>query len=199
MKYPKIPIIFLAAAMSTSTLVFADDDDELEFDEAYIFFELNDTDGDLGIHGKVDGGPWKWVAIENPHGRRVMYVLTRSAFRRQGLTELFFESAEPTFDELDPEDFFARHPEGEYEWEGRTLDYEEIEGETYLSHVIPAAPVVAAVGGLTENPGFDDEGDKECWEDVSITRRGVLIDWDPVTQSHFDKWSITRGGENSTG
>ena len=188
MKYPKIPIFFLAAAMSTSTLLVADDD-ELEFDEAYIFFELNDTDGDLGIHGKVDGDAWKWVAIEGPDERRVMYVLTRGGVRRQGLTELFFESAEPTFDELDPEDFFARFPEGEYEWEGRTLDYEEIEGETYLSHVIPAAPVVAKVGGVRKNPGFDDEGDKECWEDVRITRRGVLIDWDPVTESHFDKWS----------
>ena len=35
--------------------------------------------------------------------------------KRQGLTELFFESAEPTFDELDPDDFFDRFPEADYE------------------------------------------------------------------------------------
>lgn len=189
MKFKQLPIIALTSALMAAPSLALADDDELEFDEAYLFFELNDTDGDLGIHGKVDGGPWKWVAIEGPNERRVMYVLTRGSVRRQGLTELFFESAEPTFDELDPEVFFARFPEGEYEWEGKTLDWKEIEGETYLSHVIPAAPVVAEVGGKTDNPGFDEEGDKECWEDVRITRRGVLIDWDPVTESHFDKWS----------
>ena len=35
-----------------------------EFDEAHLFFELNNTDGDLGIHGKIDGGPWTRVTIE---------------------------------------------------------------------------------------------------------------------------------------
>ena len=28
---------------------------EIPFDEARLFFELNDTDGDLGIHGLIDG------------------------------------------------------------------------------------------------------------------------------------------------
>jgi hypothetical protein len=52
---------------------------------------------------------------------------------------LFFESAEPTFDKLDPADFFMRFPEGIYEIEGETLDGEERENGVYLSHVIPAA------------------------------------------------------------
>ncbi len=56
MKYLKIPILVLVTALSTSTLALANDnDDEVPFDEARLFFELNDTDGDLGIHGKIDG------------------------------------------------------------------------------------------------------------------------------------------------
>ncbi len=191
MKTATVPTIVMAAVMSASTLAIAEED-ELEFDEAFLYFELNDTDGDLGIHGKADGDSWKTVEIEGPDDRKILDISARSGLRIQGLTELFFESAEPTFDELDPEVFFNRFPEGEYEWEGMTLDDEEIEGEVFLSHIIPAAPVVVAVGGQTENPGFEtegeDEGDKICWEDVD-TENGVLILWEAVTQSHFDKWS----------
>ena len=33
------------------------DGDEIPFDEASLFFELNNTDGDLGIHALIDGEP----------------------------------------------------------------------------------------------------------------------------------------------
>ena len=192
MKFERAAIVAIAVVMSAPTLAIAEDD-ELEFEEAFVFFELNDTDGDLGIHGKVDGDAWKKVAIEGPNDRKIMDVKAKSGLRYQGLTEMFFESAEPTFDELDPDVFFNRFPEGAYEWEGLTLDDEEIEGEVFLSHVIPAAPVVATVGGSDENPGFeedDGEVEKVCWEDVERTADGgVLIEWEPVEQSHFDKWS----------
>ncbi|UCD82196.1 MAG: hypothetical protein JSW26_12455, partial [Desulfobacterales bacterium] len=32
--------------------------DEISFDEAKLFFELNNTDGDLGIHALIDGEAW---------------------------------------------------------------------------------------------------------------------------------------------
>ena len=76
---------------------------------------------------------WKWISIENPNERRLLKARVRGALRRQGMTELFFESAEPTFDELDPANFFARFPAGEYEIEGLTLNGEEIESETMLT------------------------------------------------------------------
>ena len=190
MKLFKLPIYALAAAsMTASTIANAwwDDDDELEFEEAYLYFELNDTDGDLGIHGKVDGDAWKWVAIENPNERRVLYVLTRGGIRKQGLTELFFESAEPCFptnpdcdDPLDPVRFFKRFPEGWYEYEGRTLDGKEIEGEVYLSKRIPAAPVVLSVGGGTP-PEIDEDGELGCWGEPGDD---VVIEWMPVTTTH---------------
>ncbi len=179
-----LPIVLLMAAISAPVLVAADDDDdELEFDQAYLYFELNDTDGDLGIHGEIDGDAWKRVAIEGPDDRKILRVMTRSKLRRQGLTELFFESAEPCFpsdaeceDPLDPAVFFSRFPEGEYEWEGKTLDNEEIEGEVFLSHRIPAAPVVFSVGEEIAPAG------DECWDPGDVD--DVVIDWDPVTRTH---------------
>ncbi len=181
MTYLKILIYALATLMATSTLVFADDDDdddEIPFEEGWLFFELNDTDGDLGLHAKIDGDAWKKLEIEDPRGRRMLKVKVQGRLKRQGLTELFFESAEPTFDELDPVDFFKRFPEGIYEIEGITLDGEERENEVYLSHVIPAAPA-----GVTVNGDAAGDCDDGVLSGVS-PMGGVTINWDAVTESH---------------
>ncbi len=178
MKYPKIPIFILAAAMSASTLAVAsDDEDEEPFEEARLFFELNDTDGDLGIHGKIDGDEWKRLEIEDPNERRMLKVNVSGRLKRQGLTELFFESAEPTFDELKPKKFFKRFPEGWYEIEGLTLDHEERESEVYLSHVIPAAPASVTINGKPAAADCDAE-------DLPTVIAPVTLAWNPVTNAH---------------
>ena len=78
------------------TPAFADDpdEDEIEWEVAEVFFELNDTDGDLGIHALIDGEPWKRLTIEDTNERRILGVGVRGRLRRQGLTEIFFESAD---------------------------------------------------------------------------------------------------------
>jgi hypothetical protein len=203
MQFKKLPIYTLTAAlMAAPTVGLAwhwDDEEELELDEAYLYFELNDTDGDLGIHGKADGDAWKRMKIEAPNERILLNINVRSRLRRQGLTELFFESAEPCFpetcedpdDALDPEVFFSRFPAGVYEWEGLTLDHEEIEGEVYLSQRIPAAPVVHSVGGDMA------PADGECWNPGDVDE--VIIDWNEVTHTHASLGSDTNAelGDNS--
>lgn len=185
MIYRKIPIILMAAAMSTSTLVFANEE-EGELEEAELFFELNDTDGDLGIHGFADGDGWKELKIVGPDERKLLDVDVKSRLKRQGLTELFFESAEPCFpsvpecdDPLDPQTFFDRFQEGIYEIEAETLDGEELENEVYLSHIIPAAPVVTSVGG--EEPAENCDADELPAVNPDD---GVTIVWELVTMSH---------------
>ena len=193
---PKISVLLLATAMASSSVAIADDDNELPFEEARLFFELNDTDGDLGIHGKIDGDEWRRLEIEAPNDRRLLVVNVRGRLRRQGLTELFFESAEPKFDELEPEVFFNRFPEGEYDIEGITLDGEERESEVWLSHVIPAAPDGVKINGIdsasAEVCGCDEdelEPGEVCPEipEIADAADGVTLQWDPVTQSHAAK------------
>ena len=84
---------------------------------------------------KVDGEPWKYLSVEDPNGRHMLNIRVRGRLRRQGLTELAFESAEPTFDELTPDEFFERFPEGQYDIEGVTVDGEELESETEITHL----------------------------------------------------------------
>lgn len=172
----------IAAALALPLTVTAEDhdEDEIEFDEAHVFFELNNTDGDLGIHALIDGEPWKKLEIEDQNERTILKIKTRSRLRRQGITELFFESAEPTFDELSPEEFFARFPEGTYEIEGVSLDGDEIESETEITHAMPAPPH-ATVNGEDMAVQCDDE---LPGYDAPTVSGDVVIAWDPVTLTH---------------
>jgi hypothetical protein len=150
---------------------------EISFADAEIFFELNNTDGDLGIHALIDGEPWKRLEIEDPNERSMLNIFLQGRLRRQGLTELFFESAEPTFDELKPEQFFRRFPEGEYEIEGITLDGQELESVAELTHLLPAPAENIKVNG-TLVPEDCDAGP------VPGVSGPFTISWDPVTLSH---------------
>ena len=173
----------LTMGVATSVSIAEGDDVEIQFEETEIFFELNDTDGDLGIHSLIDGDPWKKLIMEDPNDRKMLNVRLVGHLRRQGLTEFFFESAEPPFDELAPQTFFARFPAGEYNVEGRTLDGLEIEGETILTHTMPA-PAEPTVNGTPMVEVCDDE-DPDFIELVPVTSP-VTIAWPEVTMSHPD-------------
>lgn len=147
------------------------------FEEAELFFELNDTDDDLGFHASIDGGPWASLTIEGPGDIRLLDIISRGALRRQSMTQLDFESAEPGLDEQPPAVIFRRFPEGTYEVEGVTLSGEHLESTTVVSHVLPAAPDNITLTGV---PAAED-----C--DVNplpTVNKPVVIDWDPVTTSH---------------
>ncbi len=177
-----ILVVVLALGALPRSVDAAGEGKEIPFDIAELFFELNDTDGDLGIHGMIDGGPWTRIAIEDPRERKLMMVWARGRLRKQAVTELFFESAEPTFDELDPEDFFARFPEGAYEVEGRAQNGQELESETEVTHTLPAPPEPSVNGQPLaevcdeEDPGFEP----------TVVNAPVTIAWPEVTESHPD-------------
>ncbi|MGH7834902.1 MAG: hypothetical protein ACREQK_14765, partial [Candidatus Binatia bacterium] len=129
---------------------------EMPFSAARIIIEFNSSAnegvGDVGVQVFLDGEPWQWVKIESPDGRKILDIRTSGSLRKQGLTELFFESSEPSLDEVPLDVFLARFPAGEYEFEGKTIDGIELEGKATLTHVIPAGPVILS-------PGEGDEVD----------------------------------------
>lgn len=109
----------------------------VDLDEVEVFIEFNSTDDDRGIQFFWDGEPWKRMRVKNGAWRTVLNVTAQRNLRAQGLTEGFFESAEPTSEELSEEEFFARFPEGEYRFRGWTLDGCRLVGETELTHDLP--------------------------------------------------------------
>lgn len=147
------------------------------FAEAQIYLELNDTDGDLGIHASIDGEPWTHLDIEGPSDVSLLRIVSRNQLHAQGLTQVSFESAEPPFDELDPSAFLQRFPEGRYEIEGRAQDGGTIESTAVLSHVLAAPPENITLSGVLAADSCDAEP-------IPAIGAPVHVRWDPVTRSH---------------
>ncbi len=147
-----------------------------KFSEAELFFELNDSDGDLGIHSSIDGPAWKRLKIKDPNKHTILDITPEGRLARQGLTQLFIESAEPSFDELAPAKFFRRFPEGPYVVKARTLDGGRLQSTVRLSHVMPARPGNIVVNGVP-SVGCDVTP-------FPIVSTPVIVKWDAVTTSH---------------
>ncbi len=147
-----------------------------ELSEAELYFELNDSAGDLGIHSSIDGGPDTTLEIEDAGGRVILWMGAFGRLAQQGMTQFFLESAEPSFDELAPATFFRRFPEGIYEIEAVDRRGVEFEAKVRLSHVMAARP-----GRITANgvPAVDCDAAA-----LPTLSEPVIIDWDPVTLSH---------------
>ena len=170
--YAVLAATVLAMAPVSSTAYADNEGEEIPFTVSEILAQLNNTDGDLGFHARIDGEPWRQLVIEDPNERILLNVRNRGSLRKQGLTEFAFESAEPTFDDLTPEEFFERFPQGEYEISGITTEGDEMESEDAFTHVLPAPPNLLSPAPLG------------CDEPVQLAPGPVLISWDAVTTSH---------------
>ncbi len=143
--------------------------DEVELDEAEVFIEWNSTDTDYGIQFFWDCDGFKRMKVKNTNGKKVIDVKLKRNVKVQGLTEGFFESVEPPSSQLSLAQFLARFPEGEYEFEGKGLNGEDLVGEADFSHTLPAPP---------ENlsPEEDDE----------VSHEGFEVSFDAVTKDTDD-------------
>ncbi len=110
--------------------------------DAAIFIEVNDTDGDAGIQIFLDGEGWDFMSVRDPSNDPITDIFTDGPVGNQGITELFFESAEPSFDEQPLEDLLALFPEGEYTFNGTTADGMPLTGSAPLTHALPPAPLL---------------------------------------------------------
>jgi hypothetical protein len=79
-----------------------------------MIIEVNSTDGDAGIQIFVDAPGWTRLEVFDPNGQKITDVSASGSVGLQGLTELFAESAEPSFQEQSLPQLFARFPEGTY-------------------------------------------------------------------------------------
>jgi Fibronectin type III domain len=127
---------------------------KIPFSDARIRIEVNATDGDSGLQLQLDAEDgWRWVHVFDPNGRLIFNVAGGGSVRKTGLTELFFESAEPGFDELPLDEFLKRFPEGEYRVVGRSIDGDTLFSKAILTHAIPEGPVLLGpANGSVQDP-----------------------------------------------
>jgi hypothetical protein len=118
-----------------------------QLEVAKIFWEYNSTDDDLGVQVSLDGEEWQRLKIVNPVGKTIFSVVGRGPYKQLGLSELFFEGAEPTLTEFPLQDLLDLFPEGQYDFKGATVDGGKIEGAAMFTHAIPAGTVVSTEQG----------------------------------------------------
>jgi hypothetical protein len=123
--------------------------------DARLKFEINATDGDGGIQVFLDGKSWRRISIFDPTGRRIFTTITEGRMGKQGGTELFLESSEPTFAQLPLAQLLARFPAGTYTFRGTGLKGERYVGTALLTHDLPEGPrlVSPLEGDAPQDPG----------------------------------------------
>ena len=147
----RVFVLVLAVAFTGATAEGA------EFEKVQLFIEFNSTDDDAGIQVLLDGEAWRFLRVFSPDGRVILELEAKRGLAQLGLTELFFESAEPSLDEV-----LAKFPSGQYRFEGRTIGGRTLEGSAILSHDIPPAPSFSPSSGEL------------------VDRNNTVITWQPI-------------------
>src|SRR5262249_54008056 len=89
--------------------------------ETKIIFEINATAGDGGVQIFLDAEGWNRLEVSDPSRQRIFDVGGSGSVGATGVTELFFESAEPSFQDLPLDQLLVRFPEGRYTFDATTV------------------------------------------------------------------------------
>jgi hypothetical protein len=155
----------------------------VEFADAQLFFELNSTDNDLGLQLFLDTDDgWKRVRVLDPSRNDVIEFETAGKLSRLGLTELRFESSEPS-----PEEVLALLPPGQYRFRGRTVEGDQLASNATLSHDFQPAPTITPSAGEVVDP----EDLVVRWTAPEAERVEIIIEQDELE----DVFDVTFSGE----
>ena len=169
----------------------------VRLDDAAIYIEINDTDGDAGIQVFLDGEGWDTMQMIGPDGVQFS-VMAEGGVGAQGITEFFFESAEPSFDEQPLEELLALFPAGKYRFRGTTTEGRPLRGRARLTHRLPDAPVLLF-------PADGDEVDPDdaefMWAPVADPPGGEIVAYEVVVECEepdFAKLSVKVGADTTS-
>jgi len=154
-------------ALGTGTIAAGATEPCGDFGECKVLIEINATDGDIGFHFLMDGDDLNSARLSDPNGVKVFEDHAKGPLLEQKLTETFAESAEPLCwpdPEADPdeeivtlEEFLERWSPGTYAFAGMGDGGEKSEGETELTHELPAAPASVDFDGSVISWGAGDD------------------------------------------
>lgn len=139
----KALMLLIAVVIAGATLVVAAPKTG-SFSRTGIIIEVNGSAGDAGIQISVDAPGWTRLEIFDPNGQKVFEGIADGSVEVQGVSEFFFESSEPPFDEVPLADFLLRFPAGMYTFAGTTGEGQALSGKATLSHSIPDTPVITS-------------------------------------------------------
>lgn len=149
-----------------------DSNDSIPLAETKLIIEHNAKDKDTGFQGFIDSEEgWKRITVTDPNGKKVLDLRGEGKLGQLGLTELFFETAEPENADVPINELLKTLPEGNYKFKGSTAESAEekgtLIGTATLSHDIPEDPAILS----------PDEGA------VVPEDENLLVSWSPVHEN----------------
>lgn len=168
----------------------------IAFEEHNLYIEKNATDRDAGLQLFADGEDWKHFKLLDTNGDVMVDLNTKGEVRRVGLTELFFEASEPSFDELPFSQFKRRFPEGKYRFRGRTVEGRRMVGADRLSHLTPDGPNLTFP---TEGAALDPDGFQVTWEPVTTPAGVEIVTYQVIVEQGKREFSMYLPGDATTG
>ena len=144
---------------------------KVPFKAAKLIIEFNASAEDIGVQMFLDADPWKTINIIAPNGKLIFEVDGRTTVRKLGMTELFFESHEPSINDLSVPEFLALFPEGDYKFIGRNTEGDTLVGTIPFSHRFPDGPTII---GPKKKGRQDPQNTVIRWDPV-VTPAGIQI------------------------
>lgn len=156
--------------------------------QAKILIEHNATDADTGFQGFADGDPWNELTITGPGGVEVVKATPAGGLFDFGLTEFFFETAEPENAVIPIGETLAHLPAGTYTFRGIMVGGGVSTLTATLSHAIPAgAQLLTPEAGAMD---VDPDQTVVSWLPVSTDLDGkpiTIVGYQVIVEEELDR------------
>lgn len=171
-----------------------------------VFFELNSTARDVGLHASFEAEGWKSVRIEGPGGRRVSQVRAEGPSRQIAITELRFEGEEPNVREVSFSHLRTLFPPGRHLLRGTTVGNRTLRGADKFTAKLPCptritaptedsmVPVEDLTVRWTAPSGVFDPGTRACdrRRDVGLAGFQVTVEFENAGIRRIGSFRVRR-------
>jgi hypothetical protein len=168
----------------------------LPFEASDLYIETNATDKDAGLQLFADGEEWRHFKLLDKNGNTMIDLDTKGKVRKVGLSELFLEASEPSFDEVPLSKFKKQFPEGKYRFRGETPSGRKMVGADRLSHLIPAAPKLTFPA---KNSTLDPDGFVVTWDPVTEPAGVDIVTYQVIVEQGKREFSMYLPGDATRG
>jgi len=168
----------------------------LEFEAHDLYIETNDTDKDAGLQLFADGEEWRHFKLLDTNGDTMINLNTKGKVRKVGLSELFLEASEPSFDEVPLSKFKKQFPEGKYRFRGETPSGRKMVGSDRLSHLIPDGPNLTFPA---KNSTLDPDGFVVTWDRVTKPAGVDIVTYEVIVEQGERTFDMYLPGDATSG
>jgi hypothetical protein len=168
----------------------------LKFEASDLYIETNDTDKDAGLQLFADAEQWKHFKLRDKNGDTMVNIKTKGNVRKVGLSELFMEASEPSFDEVPLSKFKEQFPEGKYRFRGETFSGRKIVGSDRLSHLIPDGPNLTFP---TKTSTLDPDGFVVTWDPVTTPKGVDIVTYEVIVEQGGRSFDMYLPGDATSG